>query len=154
MIKYRIASIDDIEVLIDTRIKFLHEAEEIHINECSKNLRETLRTYFQNNVPKGNFISWVAYEEDNIVATSGVSFHEVPPTFGNVSGKEAYIMNMYTLPEYRKRGIGTRLITKLLEIIKERGIKKVRLHATDKGKSLYERAGFQNKDDEMVLILE
>jgi GNAT superfamily N-acetyltransferase len=153
MVEYRIASVEDIEILADTRIEFLHEAEKIHTDEDSEILKESIVAYFKKNISKGNFISWIAYEGDRIIATSGVSFHEVPPTFGNVSGKEAYIMNMYTFPEYRRKGIGFHLLNKLLEVIKGKGIRKARLHATEIGKSLYERAGFQNKNDEMVLMI-
>ena len=35
----------------------------------------------------------------------GVSFFEVMPTYNNPSGTKAYIMNMYTKPEYRRKGI-------------------------------------------------
>ena len=152
MIEYRLASVMDIEDLVDTRIKFLLEAEEISTEEYPQNLKESLTSYFQRNIPEGNYISWIAIEGKEIIATSGVSFHEVPPTFGNISGKEAYIMNMYTRPEYRKKGIGTQLLEKLLMEVKEKGIKKIRLHATNIGKPLYEKVGFKSKDDEMVLL--
>lgn len=66
-----------------------------------------------------------------IVATSGVSFSTVPPSFGNVSGEEAYVMNMYTLPRARKKGIGTILLGKIIEEITEKKIKKVRLLTTE-----------------------
>ncbi|NPD89643.1 MAG: GNAT family N-acetyltransferase [Asgard group archaeon] len=153
MIEYRLASVKDIEILVDLRIKFLIEAERINTDEHSQELKESLISFFQRNIPKGNYISWIAFEGEKVVATSGVSFHEVPPTFGNISGKEAYIMNMYSLPEYRRHGIGTKLLNKLIEKIEETGIKKIRLHFTHIGKSLYEKVGFQSKNDEMMMII-
>jgi len=89
-----------------------------------------------------------------IVATSGVSFSTVPPSFGNVSGGEAYIMNMYTLPRARKKGIGGTLLGKLIEDMAKKKIKKVRLITTELGKLLYIRAGFKESNSEMVLNLD
>ena len=54
-------------------------------------------------------------------------------------------MNMYTLPEYRKQGIGGNLLNKILNEARKRGIRKIRLHTTDIDKSLYEKKGFVEK---------
>jgi GNAT superfamily N-acetyltransferase len=153
MIHYRRAELADVENLINLRIKFLYEAEEIDKETPSHLLEESLTKYFTAHLQNGEFIAWFAVEDDLIVATSGVSFSTVPPSFGNVSGEEAYIMNMYTLPRARKKGIGTILLGKLIEDITEKKIKKVRLLTTELGKSLYFKAGFKKSDSEMVLKL-
>ena len=61
---------------------------------------------------------------------------------------------MYTLPEYRKKGTGSILLDKSVDEAKKRRIKKIRLHATDIGRSLYEKKGFVSKNIEMVLLSE
>ena len=154
MIHYRRAELADVENLISLRIKFLCEAEEIDKETPSQLLEESLTKYFTVHLQNGEFIAWLAVEDNLIVATSGVSFSTVPPSFGNISGEEAYIMNMYTLPQARKKGIGTILLGKLMEDITEKKIKKVRLLTTELGKSLYVKAGFKESDTEMVLKLE
>lgn len=40
-----------------------------------------------------------------MVGTGGISFYQVMPTYHNISGKKAYIMNVYTQPDYRRKGI-------------------------------------------------
>ncbi|MCK5304485.1 MAG: GNAT family N-acetyltransferase [Candidatus Heimdallarchaeota archaeon] len=151
MIHYRRAELADVENLINFRIKFLYEAEEIDKETPSDLLEESLTKYFTVHLQNGEFIAWFAVEDDLIVATSGVSFSTVPPSFGNVSGEEAYIMNMYTLPRARKKGIGTTLLGKIIEDIAKKKIKKVRLLTTEIGKSMYIKAGFNESDSEMVL---
>ena len=47
----------------------------------------------------------VIFDGSRFVGTGGVSFFQVMPTYHNPSGKKAYIMNMYTIPEYRRNGI-------------------------------------------------
>ncbi|MCK4896572.1 MAG: GNAT family N-acetyltransferase [Candidatus Heimdallarchaeota archaeon] len=154
MVHYRRAELIDVENLVNLRIKFLYEAEKMNEEIPSDLLEESLTKYFTVHLQNGEFIAWFAVEDDLIVASSGVSFSIVPPSFGNVSGVEAYIMNMYTLPQARKKGIGTTLLGKLIEDIMEKKIKKVRLLTTELGKSLYVKAGFKESDSEMVLNLE
>ena len=74
------------------------------------------------------------------------------PTYHNPSGKKAYIMNMYTRPEYRRKGIAYRMLDLLVEDAKEKGIGFITLEATAAGRPLYERYGFTAMGSEMELL--
>lgn len=76
------------------------------------------------------------------------------PTFYNPTGKKAYIMNMYTKPEYRRRGIAFHTLDLLVAEAKSRGITAISLEATDMGKPLYEKLGFIKMNDEMELSID
>ena len=73
------------------------------------------------------------------------------PTYHNPSGKKAYIMNMYTHPDYRRRGIAYKTLDRLIYDIKCKGITSVSLEATAMGRPLYEKYGFVKMNDEMEL---
>jgi len=75
----------------------------------------------------------------------------VPPNYSNQSGKVAYIMNMYTLPEYRRQGVAAELLKRTIEGAKACGYSKITLHATDMGRPLYEKFGFRDVQGDMVL---
>jgi len=154
MVHYRRADLTDVETLVNLRIQFLYEAEKIDKEIPSDLLEESLTDYFTVHLRNGAFIAWFAVEDNLTVATSGVSFSIVPPSFGNISGAEAYIMNMYTLPRARRKGMGTILLGKLMGDIAKKKIKKVRLLTTELGKSMYLKAGFKENGSEMVLNLE
>ena len=66
--------------------------------------------------------------------------------------KKAYIMNMYTAPEYRRQGIAIHTLDLLVKDAKEQGVLQIALEATDMGRPLYERYGFVKMEDEMELI--
>lgn len=66
--------------------------------------------------------------------------------------KKAYIMNMYTAPEYRRQGIAFQTLDLLVKDAKEQGVLQIALEATDMGRPLYERYGFVKMEDEMELI--
>ena len=74
------------------------------------------------------------------------------PTYHNPSGKKAYIMNMYTRPEYRRKGIAGKTLELLIRDSKAKGITAISLEATDMGRALYEKYGFVKMQHEMELL--
>jgi len=66
---------------------------------------------------------------------------------------EAYILNMYTVPEHRGNGLGRRILENTTEESKLFGVKRIWLHASEDGKYLYEKMGFTMKNNEMELFL-
>jgi len=80
---------------------------------------------------------------------SMMCFCDVVPSLFNLEGKIAFITDMYTLLEYRNKGLGMDLLNNIMEYAKKSGYEKVILHATDSGRILYEKYGFINTYGEM-----
>lgn len=154
MIKYKKAILKNVTDLISLRIEFLKEAQKIDSNKNDKILFDSLKKYFIKKMKNNEFISWLAFQNKEIIATSGICFYQIPPSLKNISGKIAYIMNMYTKPEYRKQGIATNLFIKMIDEAKKSGIKKLVLHATEDGKKIYLKYGFKEEHKEMNLFLD
>ena len=150
MIEYRKATLDDIELLINVRIDFLRDAGNITTNEEEKLMRKSNEEFLKEVLINGSYVQWLALESNKIVATSSVSFYKLPPHRLMPSGKTAYIANIYTYLEYRKQGIAYKLLSLSVEEAKNYGCDRVTLHATDMGKTIYEKFGFKSKNDEMV----
>jgi len=53
------------------------------------------------------------------------------------------VYNVYTNPEYRRRGIATQVMTALLQEAEKLNVAVIDLLSTDDGKSLYEKLGFK-----------
>ena len=110
---------------------------------------ETLRPMFA----EGKYIGWLASpkdQPDKIVAGAGVQLREIPPhplpdahgKINIVCGRQVIIQNVYTEPEWRRRGLARLLIKRILDWTREQGIDSVVLHASDAGRAVYERLGF------------
>jgi GNAT superfamily N-acetyltransferase len=112
---------------------------------------QPLVAYFYSAIKDGSLISWVMEDDGEIIATSGICFYQLPPTYSNPSGRVAYITNMYTKDEYRRRGIAAELLEAVIEEAKKRDYKLIRLHTSDHGRSIYEKAGFTDTDGFMAL---
>ena len=150
----RLATKEDISILIEFRIEFLKEFQTGGKDEDLDIFREHLGNYFRKHM-NDTFLAWLAVDdENNIIATSGLAIIVKPPHLKNFTGKESYIMNMYTLPNWRRKGIGSALLEKLLEESKTRGINRVSLFATPTGRTLYEKYDFKTSEDFMNLRLE
>jgi GNAT superfamily N-acetyltransferase len=152
MHKIRLATLEDAETLVRLRMTFLEEVGNFTGSVDIHAVAEAFREYLRRKLPAGEFLAWVAEEEGEIVSTSGLVFFERPPNGTSPSGLEAYVMNMYTRPEWRGRGLATALLDAAILHVKRTDARRVWLHATDVGRPVYERAGFVASDTWMELV--
>lgn len=148
---YKKATIDDIDILTESRIKVLRAAnklsEDVDMTEVEKESYE----YYSKALRDGSHTAYLAFDGKTLVGAGGVSYYRVMPTYHNPSGNKAYIMNMFTDPNYRRKGIAFRTLDLLVKDAKSRGIDAISLEATDMGRPLYEKYGFVKMNDEMEL---
>ena len=148
---YRVANLSDIPTLIALRREQLIEesirdegrfAEEFETLDVSSEMT----AFFQKKMGDGSMIEWIAEDEGEIIATSAILFYEFPPSIDYPDGHKGYIANMYTKPAYRGRGIASDLIGKLIEEALKRGITRLWLSASNMGKPVYIKNGFEVVD--------
>jgi len=130
------------------------EREEVGCPIDHEDFRARTQTYFQSHIPDGSFIAFLAIEERAVVGTGGLCLHHVPPTYGNPSGKVAYLVNMYVVPEYRGRGIAAGLLEHLMDEAKSLGCDRVALNTSKAGRPVYEKYGFTDVPGEMEFYLD
>ena len=137
-IEYRRLTEKELNTFIDMRIKQLREEgakEDI-------DLAPALKQYYIRHMGDGTFVSWLAFDGDKIIGTSGMSFVEKPPYFGCPSGKIGLLSSMFTDPDYRRKGISKELLTRVVHDAKEYGCGTVQITASDMGVKLYSNFGF------------
>lgn len=109
---------------------------------------EAAAAYFCAEIPAGRFYGWLAIASTGeAVGSGGAVIDQHPPGPSNLSGKIGYLMNLVTVPSYRRRGIGRRVMQTILQWFAEQGIHRVTLHATDVGRPLYEELGFVDSNE-------
>jgi GNAT superfamily N-acetyltransferase len=155
-IVYRSAVSDDVSALADYRVQFLNEHFDHLEDHGSEVVRKSLREYFAKAIPARSYIAWVAEYEGRIIATSGMVVWRKPAMYGGVeSGKLGYLLNFYTVPEARRKGIATRLLAELINEAKSLGLRYLHLHASKDGIGIYRKAGFVEPwEPELELKLE
>lgn len=148
---YKRATITDIAELVQTRIIVLRAANKLSADVPMAEVEQESYAYYEKALASGEHIAYLVYDKDRFIGAGGVSFYQVMPTYHNPSGRKAYIMNMYTDPEYRRQGIAYRTLDLLVKEARTQGISQIALEATDMGRPLYEKYGFVSMKDEMEL---
>ena len=149
---YRRAGSHDRELLTRLRLEVLRAANGLEEDVDLSRTELESRRYYETCFPEDSHAAWLVFDGEEVVGTGAVSFYKVMPTYHNPSGKKAYIMNMYTRPDYRRRGIARRVLELLTAEAEMRQIDAVTLEATAAGRPLYEAFGFTAMRDEMELL--
>ena len=153
MLPYQIkkAAIADIDILTETRVEVLRAANKLSSDTNMDEVKIQSYNYYKSALCDGTHTAYLVFDENRFVGAGGVSFFQVMPTYHNPTGEKAYIMNMYTVPEYRRKGIAFHVLDLLVKDCKNRGVTAISLEATDMGRPLYEKYGFVNMKHEMEL---
>lgn len=147
----RRATLDDRDALVRMRLTLLRAIGAADADDDAV-LAAAIGDYVAAELPAGRFLAWVGVADDGeVIACGGLVYVRKPPSPASVSGREAYIMNMYTVPDWRGRGVASRIFAAILAEVRAAGVDLLRLHATEDGRALYARAGFRPLDTEMVL---
>lgn len=139
------------DLLVQTRIQVLRAANKLKDSVELSRVEAETRRYYQRALADGSHIAYLIFDGETFVGTGGVSFFQVMPTVHNPTGEKAYIMNMYTHPAFRRRGIAGRTLDLLVQEARRRGITHISLEATDMGRLLYKHYGFASMKNEMEL---
>ena len=104
-------------------------------------------------LPSGGYRGWLAETSEGVIAAgAGITIVPWPGHPGDALPRRGWIQNVYTEPEFRRRGLARRLMDVVLEWCRAEGFHTVSLHASPEGKPLYESLGF-HPTNEMRLTL-
>ena len=150
---YKKATLDDLDILTDTRITVLRAANKLSDDVDMSHVREESYRYYRDALSNDTHVAYLVFDGDDFVSAGGISFFKVMPTFHNPTGQKAYIMNMYTMPEYRGKQIARALLEKCIADCRRLGAGRVWLHSSRDGYHLYKSTGFTKNGSEMELLL-
>ncbi len=135
--------VDEISILVDLRLAFALELSGPQTDEAIETLRNQLTCFFKEAISNQISISFLARIDGVAAGIGTVQIREQPGNFKNPSGKWGYVMNMYTVPSFRRKGICKAILQALLEDAKQMGITAFELHATKEGEYVYAQNGFK-----------
>lgn len=152
-INIRLATMDDIEQLVNLRI--LQQQEDWgseYIDYDGDFYNRTLNAL-------DDFLRWesgvifIAETKGKVIATCGLQKINMLPQC-NDDGKYGYIFNVFTVKEFRKRGIQSLLIEKVLNYSKEMCITEIKLETDSEiAINLYKKYGFEHDTLFMVKLI-
>lgn len=133
---------EDIAGMTAARIDYLTEMQGERPSEYKLELQKELQQFFQKSMLEGSFFAFLAEVDGCTVSWGAMILKKIPGDFNRSTYLEGDILNMYTLPAYRRKGISSRILEALLSEAKNMGISKVALHCSKDGEPLYRKYGF------------
>jgi predicted acetyltransferase len=143
IITYNRINQNDLQIFIEYRIKFAVEFSGQRSLESINQLKESNENYFEKAINNNSFIAYIAKQGNDIAGIGGMVIREQPASFKNLSGKVGYLMLMYTIPSFRRKGICTGILKALINDAMQMGIIAFELHATKEGEFVYKQNGFE-----------
>ena len=101
------------------------------------------RGWIRARLRSGRAAGFIVESRGRGVASGVMWLMDTHPRPGREGTRQAYLMSMYTEPAHRRRGHAAAVVEAALAWTRAQGVDRVALHATPKGRAIYERAGFE-----------
>jgi GNAT superfamily N-acetyltransferase len=139
----RPATIHDLDTVLRQRWKMFEEMGADNRAGLEK-MTELARTFFWPRLANGMYQAWlVENTEGAVIAGCGIILLDYQPNPFAPSPTHPMIINMYTDPLFRRRGIARKLMEIQIDWCRDNGYRAITLHASDDGRPLYEALGFK-----------
>jgi GNAT superfamily N-acetyltransferase len=138
----RQATFDDIPELLRHR-QGMYEDMGYNDSRQMSAMLATCKPYLATALANGTLHGWLACAGAQVVAGGVVLVNPWPSHPYDGQCRRATILNMYTDPAFRRQGIARRLMQTMIDWCRSEGFVHVTLHASDKGRPLYEGLGFE-----------
>jgi ribosomal protein S18 acetylase RimI-like enzyme len=152
MFEVRPATGEDAEEIAGQRRKMYVEmgnADEVRM----QGMVDAFVPWVRERLADGRYLGWIVWDGDVVVAGAGMFLMDFPPHWRDAQPVRAYLLNFYVYPAARRSGLAFSLLKMVIAETKSRGIKVAVLHASDAGRPLYKRNGFE-PTNEMMLMME
>jgi GNAT superfamily N-acetyltransferase len=115
-------------------------------------LRSESRTWTERALANGEYVGWLGTPKSTpsiIAGGAGVQLRKVPPhpfrpprDDAFAKGKHGIVLNVFTEPEWRRRGLAQLLMQEILRWARAEQLDRLVLHASSAARPLYEGMGF------------
>lgn len=158
--KYSIrrADLRDIQILVSHHCMMFKEIRDLQDKKIEDNnykkMEETYRKKLSEEFPRELCHAWIVeYENKKIVASGAISICSFVPTPENPNYIGAYLHSVYTEKEHRGNGLATKIIEEARNFCRQNNIAGIFLYASDAGRPIYEKIGFEPITSFMHLLV-
>lgn len=151
-IEFKIADKSHLQLLMDMRVQFACELQKCDTIVQLNELKQKTGSYFKNHYMNNSYMGILGYYNHEAICCAGLLLYELPPLTGKINRTQGHLLNFYTIPHYRKMGVGTALLNFIMLKSKESGINRIFLNATKDGENIYHRAGFTEPDEKAMIL--
>lgn len=141
-IQFRLAEESDLELIVKARLMLLEEDSGAMTETESASLYEKNKSFILAAINSKTYFAYLAFAGEEFAGTCSACLYSVLPGRKLPSCGNAYLQNMFVFPQYRRRGLGKKLVSLVIAHARDMGYERITLHATKKGRLLFEKCGF------------
>lgn len=148
----RQGAVEDAEIVVSHRCGMFRDMG-FRDDDAMKQMADRFRPWLVHKMQASEYLTWFAVNADGeVVAGLGMWLMDWPPHLIGTGPPRANILNVYTRPECRRKGLAKKLLDRAIEWCRANGVGTLSLHASPAGRPIYEAAGFK-PTTEMRLVL-
>jgi GNAT superfamily N-acetyltransferase len=147
--RVRPASLDDADVLVRHRIGMF---KDMGVPMDVPALEAAFRAWLPEMMRTGTYRAWVVETQGVVVAGGGVTVLPWPPGPQYIGDRLAFVYNVYTEPEHRRRGLARLVMDAAHAWCRDAGITSMALNASRDGQPLYESMGYVESPNPMMFL--
>lgn len=148
----RRAETTDADILVAHRRGMFHDMG-YHDDAALDSMSAKFHPWLLARMTAGEYLAWLAIAADGTVAAgAGLWLMDWPPHMVGAGARRGNILNVYTAPEFRRRGLARRLMKVVIQWCRENGVDTVILHASPDGRALYESMGFKDTNEMRISL--
>lgn len=141
----RRASLSDLESLVYQRRRMWEDMDSFDKSVLDRGDCE-YRLWARARLRNGTLQGWLAEDSDMRVVGGGcIWLQPIQPHPEVKKHRQPYLMSMFTEPSYRGKGVASEIVKAAVEWSRVKGYPYVMLHASEMGRSVYERLGFERR---------
>jgi predicted GNAT family acetyltransferase len=139
------AGIEDLPIVVKLKMKMFEEVGSIKFlqDDVEEKIGEVYGKLYQ----EDKCCHYLLYEEDEVVAIGGAVIKEDVPFCFFKTPYYGYVVDVYCIPEERKKGYATQIMKKLMEWLETKGCHSVKLKPSEAGRKMYGKLGFYDSGE-------
>lgn len=140
----RLAETKDIKQLIKMRWDFTIEHDESKGKSSFESFEKECHSFLEKAINGDKWFIWVAEVEHTIVSHIYIELIQKVPRPGRITYPFAYMTNVYTLKEFRSKGIGSNLLSTINEWAKKNSYEFIIVWPSDESIQYYKKNGYEH----------
>jgi GNAT superfamily N-acetyltransferase len=148
-----VAREEDLEELVRLRIDFVLDTHPEATPSQREEAEAATRAYITEGMCRGNYVGYIGRLDGRLACAAALLIYKLPPMTNRIDRTQGHVLNVFTYPEFRRRGYANEMMGFLAEDARRRGIFRLYLNATRMGEPLYRAIGF-HEQEEKALVLE
>ena len=135
----------DLSLIVDMKMKMFESVGTLSL--LQENVEDLILEKYKSLYLEDKCCHFILYDNETPIAIAGAIIKEDIPFCFFKTPYYGYIIDVYCIPEERKKGYATQVVKSVMNWLEEKGVQNIKLKPSNEAQSLYEHLGFQESGE-------